>query len=420
VTAAVWPNVTLWADFNNTPLGSHGSTVVDISADLISFQTSRGRQTATSTFDTGTCTILLDNTLGKYGPTYTQTPYATQIQPMVWMRLWSTITATPIIFEGYVEGYTIQTSGTGTEVVLVTLADAFKILNLFQFTGGNSSGTTDQRIQEIEIAAGFSSLGHSDTGLTTVPAILAPQNLNGLQHCQDCADTEDGQFYIGMNTPVVGNSGFVFENRYHRANATRSTTSQATFSDDGTGTIDYEDGQEFPYDDSEIWTTAIVTDGNEDTFAYTDPTSAGQYLNRTQTIQILTTTPNEGYDRAAWIVQSSNGQLDQVRIDQMVTDPVFAATAAGSTSLWTTMLSLDISDRVTIKRTAPASTLHGAANQISGDFFIEHIEHDCDLTDHWTITYSLSPVSQTAPNWAVLGTMHLGSTGGANTAVLGY
>jgi len=423
VTTALWPTVHLYADFAGAPLSSH-SNPADIAGDLVGFQTHRGRDNTASTFDVGSCTLVLDNTLGQYGPTYTQTPWAGNIQPMKWMRLWCVAgAAVPNIFEGYVDGWTLVTSGTGEEYVTVTLSDAFKILNLFQWTGGSTSATTDQRIQTVEQLAGFTSFGHLDTGLSTVPAILAPANLNGLQHCQDVANTEDGQYYIGMHTPTVGAAGFVFESRYHRSTASRSTTSQATLIDDGTGTIDYEDNQSFAYDDSQIWTSSTVTDGNGDTFTYTDTSSAiTNYLNRTQTVSILTTAPNEGADRAAWTVQSSLGQLNQVRIDGITVDPVFAATASGTTTLWQTLLSLDISDRVTVKRTAPPSTLHGLpSNQITGDFFIERIDHSVSLADgYWQVTFGLSAVTQTAPNWLIIGTGKLGTTGGANTAVLGY
>lgn len=400
--SASWPTLTVEAALTTAPLSASPSWT-DVTAYVYNFSTTRGRSgfNATNTqFDNGQATLTLDNRDGRFDPTFTSGAYYPNILPGRRMRMravWSG--GTYPLFDGYVNSWGSQYEWDQGELVTVQLTDAFLVLGLYQYSPGSVPvETSGARISRVLSAVGLGTAS-IDTGLSTIIADAALDTL-ALDHLQACADTEDGQFYIaGDGTPV-------FEDRYHRRTASRSTTSQATLGDSGTAELEYDTSITTTYGDAMLYNGAQVTDGGGTVFSYDDATSQTAYLKRTAQKTTIGAAPNEAYDYATWIVLS---QKDPRLTFQSVTmNPVFHAAAE-----WPVALGTKISDRLTLKRRP------GSGNTITQDVFVEQITHTVDA-DSWTTQFEVSPPELSVSNFAIVGTATCDTGSGTHTAVLGF
>ncbi|MGH3429534.1 MAG: hypothetical protein ACRDQZ_18530 [Mycobacteriales bacterium] len=335
---------------------------------------------------------MLDNRDGRFDPSYTGGAYYPHVIPLVRMRLratWNSITYP--VWDMFCDGWPATYIDNTDEVVNVTLHDALALLGDDNYFPGTDAPAerTDQRISRVLTGVGLGSLPQSlDTGLSHI--VAAPQiNVGALQHCQECELTEDGAFYIARDGTIT------FESRYSRAGA----TSQGTFGDGG--------GTELPYtglnpadDKTTLINDSQVTDGLGVAFKYTDTASQGKYSQRSEQIQILTDTPNEGFDRAVWDVITQKDH--SWRVPQIMVMPQRGSAGTKINSLYAQVLGREISDLVTVKRRPPSG------NVINQACFIERIEH-AQTPGSWITTFGLSPQRLTNTAFGLFGTDKFGS-----------
>lgn len=101
----------------------------DVTADLVSFSTRRGRNRESGAFETGTLTFTLRNDTRKYDPDHTAGTYYGKLRPNRRVRLRATSTLTYPVFLGYIDRI-LQVSGGPNEAVAVfDCSDLFKLLN---------------------------------------------------------------------------------------------------------------------------------------------------------------------------------------------------------------------------------------------------------------------------------------------------
>lgn len=236
---------------------------------------------------------------------------------------------------------------------------------------------TGARLQRI---ATYCGLEAADVAFGTGSTILGATALGGnaLSYMQSIALTEDGALYVEHR-----NGGkLTFNDRYTRWTATRSTTSQATFTDDpaaGAGAYRFEpDNLALTDDESQIVNEAVVQwDQGELRASNAASILAHGRKSRTYSTRLKTAVEAQSY--AEWQVALYKDR--HVRIASLTLNPAADAT------VWIPALSLRYGDRVTF-RFLPQNT--GTA--IAGDYWVQGIHVEASQgVNAWLTTFYLTP-----------------------------
>ena len=249
---------------------------------------------------------------------------------------------------------------------------------------GEASGTRVKRILDAAKWPGAGLSTSADRDLDTGSSTLGAYELAGgtaLDYLQTLFDTEQGQMYMGIDGALSTDSvfKFVWRQRHATITATRSNTSQATFTD--SGTLKYAD-LELSYDETKVFNESRVTrsGGAEQTAA--DKASQDNYFRRTyEKSSLLYATDAESFDHATWAINRYSDPL--TRVESITIKP-----QRDPANLWPQVLGREIGDRVTVTRSA-----------ISKAVIIEGISHDYD-GEEWTTVFRCSP-ADLGPYWVL-------------------
>ena len=158
-------------------LADASAVIVDVSNQIDSIQTSRGRNAQADQFQTGQLSLRIVDQNGDFNPQNTSSPYYGLLNPMRKVQITATYSGvTYPIFSGFITGYSTTTPKFTGDVVYTTITavDAFRLAQNAQIstvtgaTAGQPSGT---RIGKILDAIGWpASMRDIDTGLTTMQA----------------------------------------------------------------------------------------------------------------------------------------------------------------------------------------------------------------------------------------------------------
>ena len=112
-----------------------GATFYDISDDVRSVSTTRGRRRSLDQFGTGTATITLDNRLRQYDPTNLSGPYASSllgtsgivpVRPVIIKATWDSVQYT--LFRGTIDSWKFDYDKSNNDATAtITISDAFKL-----------------------------------------------------------------------------------------------------------------------------------------------------------------------------------------------------------------------------------------------------------------------------------------------------
>lgn len=257
--------------------------------------------------------------------------------------------------------------------------------------------TTGSRVDRVRAIVGVPAADRDiDTGNTT----LGAYGLSGgsvLDYFQTLAETEQGQFYMGLDGAMSSDHTFdlVWRQRHANLTASRSITSQATFGDGG--------GSELPYDEivtdtGETFLFNDVTIGRDGGTNYTvsDADSQHNYYKRSyRKTDLQYQSDNDSFDAANWVL--AHYKEPTFRITGLVVKP-----QRDPTNLWPQVLGREIGDRITVK-VRPS----GVGSAISKELIINGVEHSMQNAE-WTTTWRLSE-AETQAYW-VLGTSELGTS----------
>lgn len=432
MTAMAWPTFSLYLDTTSAPLSATDYTNnitnltqrTDIGSLVLSFQTTSGRSNSQSYFNSSTLTITLDNQAGTFDPTYTTSPY----YPNLGIGNHITLTATPSggssspIFSGYIQSIT-PTYSFGYEQVVITAADMFNILgnSTWQPSSAVAAQTADARCQQILTDLGFSSnwvLASSPAPTSLCAAIpvdpttgLMTYTATALSAMQGAAhDTEDGMVY------ARGDGRLVVASRMIRPAQTGAPS--VTFGD-GAGETPYETDILIATDDALLINGMTVTDANSTNYTYSSAASIALYGQYFGSVTTLSATPNEGYDEAAFRVQTADqvdgsGNRQHVpRVDQINVYPVQATTPGDFSSTLPAAPGWQFeSSTCTVKRRP------GSGNTISINCFVERVNQSWDGVS-WQTSLGVSNLTQLSgvtANWLLLNDATKGKIG---TGVLG-
>lgn len=251
----------------------------------------------------------------------------------------------------------------------------------------------------------------SDTGKTSMATDFHYDSGTGssmflLDVLQEIAVTEGGQVWADA-AGVVHQDSREARYTYNRSNASRFTFGENT----AAGELPYL-AVEYDYDPTYVYSQANFTSaGTGNTIPpIVNSTSLAAYGQR-----ILTQTMQTEYDWDAiqagqFYVQryakpaGAPGTNVPPRISKLTLDP------ASNPALWAAVLSLDLGDRITVKRRTSAGVT------VSGDYYVEKIDHTSNAdASTWTADYELSPVWN--PQAWVLGDATKGVLGSTTVCV---
>jgi hypothetical protein len=368
------------------------AVTVDVSNQVDSIRTNRGRTALSDIFQTGTMSLRIIDQNGDFNPMNPASPYAGLLNPMRKVTITASYNGTTYpIFAGYITSYDTTTPRDVGEVVYTTIqaVDGFRLFQNAQITtvtSATAGQTTGTRIGKILDQIGWpTGMRDIDAGQTTVQA--DPGTLRtSLGAMQLVTSTEYGSFYMD----ALGNA--VFQDRLLTSSSVAGTP--VVFNDDGTG-ISYNNAV-WKLDDTLIFNKASITRTGGTTQVASNQASIDKYfLHSYQEQNLLMQTDAEALNNALAFVASR--QETSIRCDAITLDLYTDNYDAGILAA----LDLDFFDPVTITTTQPGSSSLTKTLQVFG------VSHDIKPTNWKTTFTTLEPIIDSfiiGTNYGILGT----------------
>jgi len=330
-------------------LADSASVIVDVSNQVDSIQTIRGRNAQADQFQTGTLTMRIVDQNGDFNPQNSSGPYYNLLTPMRKVQITATYGAVIYsIFSGFITTYQTTTPKNATDVVYTTITavDAFRLAQNAQIStvAGTSAGQlSGARINALLDAISWpSSMRDVDAGLTTMQADPGTARTS-LAAMQTVETSEYGALYVDAA------GSFIFQDRSVTAGSTGATPT--VFNDNGTD-ISYFNAV-WRLDDTLVYNSASITRTGGTAQTASDAASIAKYFIHSYNQQnLLMQTDAVALDYAQAYVASraeTSIRCDAIQLDLYTDNYNLGIIAA---------LSLDYFDSITITTNQPgASTL---------------------------------------------------------------
>lgn len=349
----------------------------DVSADVLSIYTKRGRQHELGRIETGIAVIQLLNIDGDYWPLNAGGAYSGKVLPGKRINIRATYGVTTYdIYTGFIEAWEPTWLGEKIAIMNVRCADIGKRFSKHDLNNaGEAEELSGTRVVNTLDEIGWPgaglriSAGHRniDVGQTTVKATGPQVAVNAMTHLFLVQDSEVGILFLSPDGVVQ------FQDRHARLKAPY-TVSQATFGDD-TGEQKYRFLQP-SYDDQFIYNDIRRTriDGTEQIAS--DAPSQGDYgkstSNKTGLLMLLDT---EAKDQCDYMLSQYKDPTFRIRGLEIYPE-------IDPHDLFPKVLGYDISTRITLR-------LNEAS--LDQDYHIEGIIHNFDRRrGTWTTWWQLS------------------------------
>ena len=220
-------------------LADAAAVVVDVSNQINTIQTNRGRTALSDQFQTGSLSLRIVDQNGDFNPQNVSGPYYELLTPMKKVQITATYEGiTYPIFSGFITSYvTTYPKEADADVAYTTIqaVDAFRLAQLAQIstvTGASAGDLSGTRINEILDQISWpATMRDIDAGLTTLQADPGT-NRTSLGAMQTVSDSEYGALYVDAT------GSFVFQDRDVTVGSIAATPT--VFSDTGAG-IRYSD-----------------------------------------------------------------------------------------------------------------------------------------------------------------------------------
>jgi len=374
-------------------LADSTAVTVDVSNQVDSIRTTRGRTALSDIFQTGTMSLRIIDQNGDFNPMNPASPYYQLLTPMRKVTITATWNGTTYpIFAGYITSYDTTTPRDVGEVVYTTIqaVDGFRLFQNAQITtvattpAGQTTGT---RIGKILDSVGWpTGMRDIDTGQTTVQA--DPGTLRtSLAAMQTVTSTEYGSLYMD------GFGNLVFQDRALTSSSVAGTP--VDFNDNGTG-ISYNNAV-WKLDDTLVFNKVSVTrTGGTAQVAFNQASIDKYFLHSYQEQNLLMETDTEALNNARAFLASR--QETSIRCDAITLDLYTANYDAGITAA----LDLDFFDPITVTTTQPGSSTLTKTLQVFG------VSHDIKPSNWKTTLTTLEPIIDSfiigSSQYGVLGT----------------
>jgi hypothetical protein len=374
-------------------LADSTAVTVDVSNQVDSVKTNRGRTALSDVFQTGTMSLRIIDQNGDFNPMNPASPYYNLLTPMRKVTITASYEGiTYPIFAGYITSYDTTTPRDVGEVVYTTIqaVDGFRLFQNAQITtvaSATAGQTTGTRIGKILDAVGWpTGMRDIDAGQTTVQA--DPGTLRtSLGAMQLVTSTEYGSLYMD------GFGNVVFQDRALTSSSVAGTS--VDFNDNGTG-ISYNNAL-WKLDDTLVFNKATITrTGGSPQVAFNQASIDKYFLHSYQEQNLLMETDAEALNNAQAFVasrQETSIRCDAVTLD-LYTDNYDAGILAA--------LDLDFFDPVTVTTTQPGSSTLTKTLQVFG------ISHEIRPSNWKTTLTTLEPIIDSfiigSSQYGVLGT----------------
>ena len=332
------------------------AVIVDVSDQVNSISTSRGRNAQADQFQTGSLSLRIVDQNGDFNPQNILGPYFSFLTPMRKVQITATYGAvTYPIFMGYITSYTTTTPQNANDVVFTTIeaVDAFRLATNAQIATVAGSGVqlSGARINALlDSIAWPNSMRDIDAGLTTMQADPATAR-TALAAMQTVETSEYGALYVDAS------GSFVFQDR--TVTATSVTGTPTVFNDNGSD-ISYANAV-WILNDVLVYNQANVTRTGGSVQTAINQDSIDRYFLHSYNQQnLLMQTDGAALDYAQAYVASRAETT--VRCDSISLDLYTANYNTGIIAA----LSLDYFDPVTISTTQPGSSTLTKTLQVFG------------------------------------------------------
>ena len=256
-------------------LSDTAAVIVDVSNQVDSIKTQRGRSALVDQFQTGTLTLRIIDQNGDFNPQNPASPYYELLDPMRKVQITATYNGiTYPIFAGFITSYVTTypredvnalTYTTITAVDAFRLAQNAQISNVAGSTSGDLSGTRfNQILDEISWPE---SMRDVDAGLTTLQDDPGTTRTS-LAALQTVTDSEYGAFYVDAS------GSFVFQDRTVTVSSIGATPT--VFSDTGFGI--YYQNVSWLLNDVLVFNKATITATGLTAQVATNPASIEKYF----------------------------------------------------------------------------------------------------------------------------------------------
>jgi hypothetical protein len=180
----------------------------DISADVISVSTNRGKDPQQDTFNAATCSVQLNNETRNYDPDYGPSPYQGKIVPTGEVRVYSN---DQIVFTGFITDWNFSYSPTGQSIAEIVAADAFWNLNNQKLTNyAPTQELSSERILDVLVqpevggtAVWPASARNISLGVATVGDYEVRDGTNALSYLQEVEKAEPGRLFVDKEGRLV-------------------------------------------------------------------------------------------------------------------------------------------------------------------------------------------------------------------------
>ena len=338
-------------------LADAASVIVDVSNQVDSIETKRGRNPQADQFQTGTLTMRIVDQNGDFNPQNPSSPYFNLLTPMRKVQITATYgSITYPIFAGFITSYTTSTPKNATDVVYTTITavDAFRLAQNAQIStvAGTPAGQlSGARINALLDAIDWpATMRDVDAGLTTMQADPGTARTS-LAAMQTVEISEYGALYVDAA------GSFVFQDRNVTAGSTGATPT--VFNDNGSD-ISYFNAV-WRLDDTLVYNSASITRTGGTAQVATNQASIDKYFIHSYNQQnLLMETDAVALDYAQAYVASraeTSIRCDAIQLD-LYTDNYNTGIIAA--------LDLDYFDPVTITTNQPGGSTLTKTLQVFG------------------------------------------------------
>jgi hypothetical protein len=343
--------------FGTNVFADSAAVIVDVSSQVLSVQTKRGRNALSDQFQTGNLTLRIVDQNGDFNPQNPASPYYTYLSPMRKVQITATYSGVVYpIFQGFITSYVTTYPKDAEDVAYTTIqaVDAFRLANNAQIstvTGATAGDLTGTRINQILDEIDWpNSMRDVDAGLTTVQADPGT-NRTALQALTTIENTEYGALYVDAS------GSFVFQDRSVTVSSIGGTPT--LFADDGTGII-YKDAT-WVLNDVLVFNKATVSRIGGSPQVATNQASIDKYFLHSYFLNdLMMQTDAVALDYALAYVASraeTSIRVDSITLDLYTPDYNTGILAS---------LELDFFDPITVKTTQPGGSVIEKTLQIFG------------------------------------------------------
>jgi len=361
-------------------LADGSSVIVDVSDQLDSIQTTRGRNASADQFQAGTLTMRIVDQNGDFNPQNVTGPYYGLLSPMRKVQITATYGSTTYpLFSGYITGYNTITPKFVGDVVYTTITaiDGMRLLSnalVTTISGAVAGEDTGTRIGRILDQVGWpTSLRSIQTGNTTCQADPGNQR-SALAAIQTVQTTEYGAFYIDPNGIAT------FKNRNYCTTTPANTAT--VFNDNGTN-ISYFNAI-WLLNDAQVVNQAAITAIGLATQTAISSSSISKYFvhSYTQNDLLMQNTSTALNYALAYVASRAE---TTIRCDAMTLDLYSANYNLGIIAA----LDLDYFDPISITTTQPAAT---GTSSITKNLQVFGVQHSISVNSWKTTFTTLEPI----------------------------